>query len=65
MALLEPSPQNTGFPNQGTLYKFSTFTISNVLVNIARDYAKPKEKIALLKDQLSYQASEQITVKKI
>lgn len=65
MALLEPIPQKTEFPDQGTLYKFSTFTNSNVLVDIARDYANPKEKIALLKDQLSYQASDQITAEKI
>ena len=65
MALLEPSNHTSHCDHKGTAHYFSIITKSTKLANVASGYANPTEALAAIKDHVTFQTSDQVTVKRI
>ena len=65
IALLEPSDHTTDCPQKGTAQYFSIITKSTTLENVAWGYANPSEAVAAIKDHLTFQTSDHVTVEQI
>ena len=65
MALLEPSNHTSHCDHKGTAHYFSIITKSTKLANVASGYANPTEALAAIKDHVTFQTSDQVTVERI
>ena len=65
MALLEPSNHTSHCDHKGTAHYFSIITKSTKLANVASGYANPTEALAAIKDHVTFQTSDEVTVEQI
>jgi uncharacterized protein (DUF427 family) len=65
MALLEPSNHTSHCDHKGTAHYFSIITKSTKLANVASGYANPTKALAAIKDHVTFQTSDQVTVERI
>ena len=65
MAFLDQTDKTSHCPHKGDARYFSIITKSTKLANVASGYANPTKALAAIKDHVTFQTSDQVTIERI